>query len=156
MNKFIKIALILICAIVSVNGNAANKKSDIYAFGFSASFNDSIVYFTDIQLIPNATLERKSHFLENRDGYSKQLSDYLASNGLPTRICTIIFGNKQKNVEKAFTKLRKKYAKHGLYDIKYVGASDFSFKTIELDNDDTQMDSHENIGNLGKSKRRKR
>ena len=67
MNKFIKIALILICAIVSVNGNAANKKSDIYAFGFSASFNDSIVYFTDIQLIPNATLERKSHFLENRD-----------------------------------------------------------------------------------------
>lgn len=155
MNKIIKFALILICAIVSVNVSAANKKSNIYAFGFSASFNDSIVYFTDIQLIPDVTLERKSHFLENRDGYSKQLSEYLAANGASTRICTIIFGNKQKNIEKEFTKLRKKYAKHGLYDIKYVGASDFCFKKIEAD-DEPQMVSHENKDNLSKGKRRKR
>ena len=51
MNKIITITLILICAIVSGNVSAANKKSDIYAFGFSASFNDSTVYFTDIQLV---------------------------------------------------------------------------------------------------------
>lgn len=66
MNKIITITLILICAIVSGNVSAANKKSDIYAFGFSASFNDSTVYFTDIQLVKDVTIEHKSHFLENR------------------------------------------------------------------------------------------
>ncbi len=131
MNKIITFTLILICAIVSVDTSAANKKSDIYAFGFSASFNDSTVYFTDIQLIPNATIEHKTHFLENRDLYSKQLNEYLSDNGLQTRNCVIIFNDKQKNVEKQFTKLRKKYTKNGQYDIKYIGVNEFRFKTIE-------------------------
>lgn len=151
MNKIIKFTLVLFCVVVSVNSNAGNKKSEIYAFGFSASFNDSIVYFTDIQLIHNATLEHKSHFLENRDMYSKQFNEYLSSNGLQTRICTIIFGNNQKNVEKEFTKLRKKYTKHGQYDIKYVGAKDFSFKTIESD-EESQIDNHEKKGRSNKKK----
>lgn len=151
MNKIIKYALVLICAIVSMNANAVNKKSDIYAFGFSASFNDSIVYFTDIQLIPNATLEHKSHFLENRDLYSKQLNEYLSSTGDQTRICALFFGTKQKKVEKEFAKLRKKYAKHGLYDIKYISANDFHFKTVESD-EEPQMDSPKKKMKPGKMK----
>ena len=91
MNKIITITLILICTIVSGNVSAANKKSDIYAFGFSASFNDSTVYFTDIQLVKDVTIEHKSHFLENRDLYSKQLSQHLSDQGMPARVCVIFF-----------------------------------------------------------------
>ena len=113
MNKIITITLILICVIVSGNVSAANKKSDIYAFGFSASFNDSTVYFTDIQLVKDVTIEHKSHFLENRDLYSKQLSQHLSDQGMPARVCVIFFDAKLKNIEKQFTKLKKKYAKNG-------------------------------------------
>ena len=35
----------------------------LYAFGFSASFNDSIVYFTDIQEIDSAWINDKTDFL---------------------------------------------------------------------------------------------
>lgn len=133
MNKIITITLILICAIVSGNASAANKKSDIYAFGFSASFNDSTVYFTDIQLVKDVTIEHKSHFLENRDLYSKQLSQHLSDQGMPARVCVIFFDAKLKNIEKQFTKLKKKYAKNGKYELKYVGANEFQFKAIESD-----------------------
>lgn len=133
MNKIITITLILICAIVSGNVSAANKKSDIYAFGFSASFNDSTVYFTDIQLVKDVTIEHKSHFLENRDLYSKQLSQHLSDQEMPARVCVIFFDAKLKNIEKQFTKLKKKYAKNGKYELKYVGANEFQFKAIESD-----------------------
>ena len=40
---------------------------------------------------------------------------------------------KLKNIEKQFTKLKKKYAKNGKYELKYVGANEFQFKAIESD-----------------------
>ena len=46
-------------------------------FGFSASFNDSTVNFTDIQAV-NAYVENNhTHFLVNRDEYSYQLRYYM-------------------------------------------------------------------------------
>ena len=48
----------------------------LYAFGFSASFNDSIVYFTDIQEIDSAWINEKTKFLISRDNYSYQLKNY--------------------------------------------------------------------------------
>ena len=37
-------------------------KASVYLFGFSASFNDSIVYFTDIQKVDNVLLEKNILF----------------------------------------------------------------------------------------------
>lgn len=130
MNKIITIAITVICMAFALQANADNKKDNIYAFGFSASFNDSTVYFTDIQPMPEATIERKTHFLQNRDAYSVQLKDFLANQGAPHRVCAVIYATKQKDIEKKFTKLRKKYIKTGKFDIKYLAANEFKFTPL--------------------------
>ena len=72
-----------------------------YAFGFAASFNDSTVYFTDIQVLDSAWLNEKNDFLVSRDNYSYQLRDYLASEQqMPRRTCIVYAGKNKKKVEK--------------------------------------------------------
>ena len=58
-------ALIATACCISVNVSAKNKcVQKLYAFGFAASFNDSTVYFTDIQEIDSAWVNEKNEFLE--------------------------------------------------------------------------------------------
>ena len=66
-SRFIFATLMLL---IAMSVSASNKKATIYAFGFSASFNDSTIYFTDIQQIDNATIESKNNFLQNRTEYA--------------------------------------------------------------------------------------
>lgn len=44
----------------------------VYAFGVAASFNDSVVYCTEIQVLDSTALD-KNGFLPKRDLYSYQL-----------------------------------------------------------------------------------
>ncbi|SFG12074.1 hypothetical protein [Prevotella sp. KH2C16] len=126
----LKVTFAVIMLLAAINVSAANKKATIYAFGFSASFNDSIVYFTDIQQIDNATIESKSKFLLNRAEYADQFRDYFNSIGLEHRTCIISYGLTLKDAEKKLVKLRKRYSKGGHYKIKYLAGNDFKFRVI--------------------------
>lgn len=44
----------------------------VYAFGISASFTDTVVYFTDIQILDSAKVSKEG-FLAHRELYSYQL-----------------------------------------------------------------------------------
>ena len=69
----------------------------MYMFGMAASFNDTIVYFTSVQEIDSAWIEKKNKFLQARQLYSYQLRDYLASaKQMPRRTC-IVFADKKLN-----------------------------------------------------------
>lgn len=106
----------------------------LYAFGFAASFNDSTVYFTDIQEIDSAWINDKNDFLVSRDNYSYQLKNYFTSIGLEHRTCIISFALKRKDIEKKYQKMKNKYVKAGNYDIKNVSTDDFHFTAIKPDN----------------------
>ena len=80
----------------------------LYAFGFSASFNDSIVYFTDIQEIDSAWINDKTDFLVSRDNYSYQLKNYFTNIGQEHRTCVISFALKRKDIEKKYKKMKEK------------------------------------------------
>ena len=134
--RFIFASLMLLAA---MSVSASNKKATIYAFGFSASFNDSTVYFTDVQQINNATIESKNNFLQNRTEYAEQLRDYFNSIGLEHRTCTISYGLTQKDAEKKLVKLRKRYSKGGRYKINYLNGSDFKFKAINREDSSTEL-----------------
>lgn len=105
----------------------------LYAFGFSASFNDSIVYFTDIQEIDSAWINEKTKFLISRDNYSYQLKNYFNNIGEEHRTCIISFALKRKEIEKKYKKMREKYVKSGSYDIRTVETKDFHFTAIKPD-----------------------
>lgn len=105
----------------------------LYAFGFSASFNDSIVYLTDIQEIDSAWINDKTDFLVSRDNYSYQLKNYFTNIGQEHRTCVISFALKRKDIEKKYKKMKEKYVKAGNFSIKTLGKNDFQFTTIKPD-----------------------
>ena len=109
----------------------------MYMFGFAASFKDSVVYLTEIQDVKNVWYDKKTKFLMGRDSYSAQLKDYFKEKmQMNDRVCMVIFAKNQKQAEKKYLKLRKKYMsnkKHtSTYEIRYVSTQDFQFEAVDI------------------------
>lgn len=106
------------------------KKGDskpVYAFGISASFTDTVVYFTDIQILDSAKLTKEG-FLEHRDVYSYQLRNYMdASNLQPNSTCMIYFSDNKKNIDKEFNKTLGRYKKSKNISLRRIESDKFSF-----------------------------
>lgn len=129
------IAASLLLGMATTTKAADSQVKPIYIFGFSASFNDSTVYFTDIQRMDSAWIEKKTNFLLGRENFSYQLRDYLSeSMAQPHRTCIVIYGFSQKDINKKLAELKKKYISKDkqTYDVKYLTAEDFSFKYVDM------------------------
>ena len=124
--------LLLAVTLLTVEASAKiEMKDNIYMFGFSASFKDSIVYTTDIQNVEGLWIDTKNNFLLNRDEYSHQLKVYLTEKlQQQNRICMVFFYDKKKKAEKEFLKLMKKYKKG--YEVRHVSAAEFKFEPIDM------------------------
>jgi hypothetical protein len=137
--KKTKTLLLGLIALIAFTSNAFGKNvmHPTYIFGFSASFNDSIVYFTNIQRIDSAWIGTKTTFLFGRDNYSYQLKNYLSSIGMNNRTCLVEFAKTKKDIDKKYQKLMKRYIpdkKKGQlprFAIKHLSASDFEFKAMQ-------------------------
>lgn len=107
------------------------KKYGVYLAGVSASFTDSLVYFTDVQYVDSASLGEKG-LLEGRAQYSIQLKEYLEEkeNG-KNRTCFIYFNKNRKNLGKEMRKLRQRYQKGNTLVIREVNP-DFKFEKADL------------------------
>jgi len=106
-----------------------------YMFGFSASFRDSTVYFTNIQSVDSTWIETKGNMLLGRNVYSYQLKNYMNKLGMPHRTCIVIFAEKHKDAEKKLMKLRHKYTGKAKkqYDVKVLADTDFRFRPVSID-----------------------
>lgn len=99
--------------------------------GVSASFADSLVFFTDIQYLDSAAVDDKG-FLVSRSSYSFQLKDYLEQKqGEKNRTCFMFFNRKKGKLEKEIQKLKEKYAKGKTLVIRSVD-TDFKFEKPEF------------------------
>lgn len=124
---------VLALMLVSTGAQAKKVKKDIYLFGCSASFTDSIVYITDVQVIEGVKVNSKSKVLPNRDSYSSQLKEYLANKmGQPYRTCFVMFSDKAKKITKKLAKLRNLYTvkSPGKYDVRYLKLEEFRFTVV--------------------------
>ena len=132
MNKTRNIILLIFAIVFSLHVSAQKSiVQKVYAYGFSASFKDSVVYFTEIQEIDSAWVGVKTKFLEGRENYSYQLRDYLADRGMEHRTCIICYSSKLKKTKKKFTKMMDSYSKNGKYDIRLIKEDEFKFKCVE-------------------------
>jgi hypothetical protein len=112
------------------------KMPKMYMFGFSASFQDSIIYMTDVQEIEGVWYDTKTKFLLGREHYSYQLKEYLATNEQkPYRVCVVMFAPTRKEAEKKFIKMRKEYTvkAKGKYDVRYLTTAQFKFLPIDVE-----------------------
>ena len=136
--KLILSAVIFIMAAFSA-GNLAAKPTlvpKMYIFGFSASFSDTIVYFTPVMEVENVWIESKNKFLLGRQSYSRQLRDYLGTRyNLPLRTCIVMFDKKRANAEKKLLKMKKLYTKgkdgKAHFDVRFLEDGEFKFKAID-------------------------
>ena len=99
----------MVCSAFSLKGN--KKDMGMYMVGVSASFTDSLIYFTDIQHLDSVSLD-KDKLLPLRGQYSEQLEDYLENKlGLKDRTCFIYFDAKKAKLEKVMKKMKDQYKK---------------------------------------------
>lgn len=109
--KYVKIlfAITLVFTLCSAFSMKKEHAKPVYAFGISASFTDTVVYFTDIQLLDSAVVSKEG-FLKHRELYSYQLKNYLENNGLQQNsTCMIYFSPNRNKLEKEATKILNKY-----------------------------------------------
>lgn len=117
----------ILCSAFSFNNKS---KKQVYIAGVSASFKDSLVYFTDIQLVDSIKLD-KNKMLPQRQQYSYQLKTYLESKlGQSNRTCFIYFDSNKAKLEKNMKKMKDKYQKSGKSIIRQVDP-EFKFTKAE-------------------------
>ncbi len=110
----------------------------MYIFGFAASFNDTIVHFTNVMDMDSVWIESKNKFLLGRQLYSRQLRDYLSDKKqLPQRTCVVMFGTNRSKLEKKMLKMRKLYLKskdgQQHYDVRFLDDTEFHFRALSHD-----------------------
>lgn len=143
--KLSKLVLASLAAtlLLSLTIQAKNEVGKAYIFGFSSSFNDSTVYFTDIQEIDSAYFTGKIKYLESRENYSYQLRDYLSKLGEDHRTCMVEYDKDPKKLEKIWNKLQSRYShaskkknnqkeisKLPPFQIKYITKDQFAFEPV--------------------------
>ena len=133
MKRIFSILFILCLVMPSLSFAKGGKKketkkkivTEVYVFGVSLSFTDSVAYFTEIQHIDGAIIEDK--MLPNRHLYSYELKEYMSyEEGKPGRTSFIYFSDKRSKLEKKELKVRKKLLYNGEKTVRYLG-SKFKF-----------------------------
>ncbi len=130
-----KLILFLLATTCVLPMCAANKDKSVkaYVFGFAASFNDSIVYLTDIQELAPAYVTKKHKHLIDRSEYSYQLRNHIIqqqSEAHPTVVT--FFKLNRKDAEKKYAKIKRKYTEKakGKYIVKYLKTEEFRYQPI--------------------------
>lgn len=129
--KNFKLASFILLVLLACSAFAQKKKDNgVYIAGVSASFKDSLVYFTDIQLVDSIKLD-KNKLLPERQQYSYQLKTYLENKySSANRTCFIYFETNKEKLEKSMKKMKDKYQKGGKSIVRQVD-SEFKFTKAE-------------------------
>lgn len=131
--KSIKIlcSLLLVLTVCSAFSLKGSKNKPVYIVGVSASFTDSLVYFTEIQLLDSVHLDNNK-MLPERAQYSYQLKNYLENEeGLANRTCFVYFSNNKNKLQKTVNKMKTKYQKGKTMLMRQVNPNAFQFKKPE-------------------------
>lgn len=136
--KFIKniVPLFLVltvcsCSSFSFKNFVLNIGHDVYIVGVSASFTDSLVYFTEMQMLDSVRLDANG-LLPNRVDYSYQLKSYLEEEeGLTNRTCFVYFSENKVELQSEITKMKAKYQQGQTLVLREVNPNTFRFRKPE-------------------------
>lgn len=128
--KYLKIVLLTVCVLCSLSVFSKSNKP-VYAFGVSASFSDTIVFYTEVQVLDSVFLDKKG-FLPNRESYSYQLKNYLEANkNMVNRTCIIYFSDNRNKLNKELNKIAAKYKKQKSISVNLIKKDEFLFTKQE-------------------------
>lgn len=127
--KYIRMMLLAAMSIVFFSAfTMKGGDKPVYVFGVGASFKDSVVYFTEVQVVDSAGLDHNG-FLPRREAYAYQLKNYIEyQKGKPDYTCMIYFSEHKSKLDKEASKVRKQYEKAGAFILENIRQADFVFK----------------------------
>ena len=127
--RYIRICLMAVMAVMLFSAfTMKGKEKPVYMFGVGASFKDSVVYFTEVQVVDRVQLDHDG-FLPHRESYAYQMKNYLEYERNHTDYtCAIYFSENKNKLEKEASKVKKQYEKAKTFVIEGLSQSDFSFK----------------------------
>lgn len=125
---FLALSVVLILCSAFARGD---KGKSVYAFGVATSFSDTVVFYTELQLLDSVKLD-KNHFLPERELYSYQLKNYLEYElGCPNYTCMTYFSENRAKLEKELGKVLDKLRKAGSKELIPIDPEAFKFKKPE-------------------------
>lgn len=130
--RYLTAVAFLACMALPASAKMVDK---VYVFGLAASFNDSLVYITDIFEVDSAYIEdNRTHFLLNRGDYSYQLRNYFRQKGMGDRTCVTYWAMDAKSIEKQYAKVKKLYTEKSKdrYNVQFLTAKDFRYTAVKL------------------------
>ena len=159
LQKYIQGAALLLATLLPTTVSAKSVVTPrMYMFGFAASFNDTIVHFTDIQAVDSVWVDAKTDFLKGRDYYSNSLREYLTKQQMPDRTCIVIYDKNIDRLQKKYLKMKKLYAGtkkvKNRNDIRLISADEFKFTAIDMSSSDGEENA--NVDNKVKKEKKKK
>lgn len=103
----------------------------LYMYGLSASFNDTVVYITDVQEVDSAYLVSRK-FLGGIREYVGQLDSHFRAKGDDKRTNTVFFCRTRKEAEKRYVKLRRRYTAPDI-SLQTLPTGEFTFHAVRPD-----------------------
>lgn len=113
----------------------------MYMFGMAASFTDSLVHFTGVQIVDSACIDTKSKFLWGSEFYSNQLRTYLDQQlHMPHRTCIIYYNEDRTKLEKKYLKMRQLYTTKARqkFELHELTEQDFRFTKVDAPSTDNE------------------
>lgn len=131
MHFISRFSLVLLAASLALAASAQKNTNaaGLHVFGVGTSFNDSTVYISAPQFLPEATLQAKTGFMVNRAKYAFQMKTYLEANYFANETCAVFFGKTHKKIEKKYLKVRRRLLKRGVRIVE-LPENEFSFQYI--------------------------
>ena len=111
--------------------NSKEATTAIYGFAYSTNLSDSTSYVSAISVLPEASVNPKTHFLNNRDGFAKQFKTYVEAHYKPLQTSVLFFSKSRKTVENQFVKLRSTMQKRKGFKLVELNAQDFAFTPVK-------------------------
>lgn len=103
----------------------------LYLYGVSFSFNDTIVYITDVQPVEGAYLVNKK-FLGDAKEYAEQMNVYFTKKLDECRTNAVYFSTTRPKAEKAYVKLRNRLNKRKV-SLQPLPTGEFTFKAVRME-----------------------
>ena len=125
-------AMALVVAVcLATSAQARQKKAKtMYVFGIATSFNDSTAYFTSIQRLDSVSTYGKTKMLSDKQEYSYQLKNYFDQRGMAHETCVTVNAENRGKLDKAYQKLKQKYAKKMNFTVKSIDDGEFKYERV--------------------------
>ncbi len=134
MKFYIKAFITVVIMTISICNVQAKSKNDksVFAFVYGTCFNDSIVYISSIERLPNTAIDKKTNFLNERSSYANAFKAYLDNKYQEPHTCAVFYATKRDNIEKKYVKIRHNATKDKHCRLVEIPTTDFKISTTNI------------------------